>query len=499
MISLKRYRNKPDTITKLQQDIRNEKHALIHMAESFQDGVQLIDPYENGYPILYVNKAFTKMTGYKNDEVVGLQQNFAEGTQTDQQAARKIINAMEYEQNTTVEILNYHQDGTAFWKEMNINPLYCSDDTLFAFITIQKNITHKKEVMVEDRASIFESSLGRHKNFITFINMDGYHKEVNKAHPGLVKIDDESILGKHITHAVMEEDLEKVTRSFASARNGNIENITVRILDEGLEVVELDLFYLPAYKNGEIIGVYSVYKNVSSQKKSTKLITYAEKYEAVKNTAFHIGEDLHYPLTALNGFTQLLQASNDGNQAYINLIQGELSRLEQIKNSIKLFVHPHAVTYKRLNIHYLLEQASDALYALFISHFIEVRWSYRASSKYIYGDKDKLIQVFILLLKNAIEASEERSERFIHIEVEDKNHSYISIKVIDEGHGISEDDLPKVFKPFYTTKQYGVGLGLTICHQIIQEHDGKISFKSKSGKGTEVAVVLPIEKSETKH
>ena len=494
---MRRYRKKPDIVAKLQQEIIERKHPLVGMANSFHDGVQLIDPYIKGFPILYVNNEFTNVTGYENNEVVGQKQSFLEGELTDKTASQKIIEAIEYEQSTTLEFLCYRKDSTPFWVEININALYTPEDILFAFVIIQKDITYKKETVPQNNTLLFDSTHGYthsgNTNFITFINVDGYNKKLKADFPNLVKIEDDYYLNKHLTHFVIEEDVEKVMHSFKCALQGSIENIYVRVMHESHGIAELDLFYVPSYEKGNINGVLCIYKNITRHNHSTKLITFAEKYEAVKNTAFNIAEDLHYPLTALNGFTHLLQASNEGNQAYINLIQNEIKRIEQIKTGINLFARPHAVTYRRLNVQYLLEQANKALYAIIISHFIEIKLTYRASSKYIYGDKDKLTQVFILLLKNAIEASTSLNEGFIHIDVYDKSDAFIGIKIIDEGDGILEENLHKVTKPFYTTKKHGVGLGLTICKQIVQEHHGKFSVFSKYGKGTEVEVMLPIK------
>src|SRR5699024_4547729 len=130
-----------------------------------------------------------------------------------------------------------------------------------------------------------------HTNFITFVNKSGYIEKINDELSGLVKIEDEHLLGNHITHAVIEEDVEKIVRGFQSALKGLIENFKVRVLDENQDVIQLDLIYIPSYKNKEIIGAYCVYKNITGNRNTSKLVTLAEKYESVKNTALNIADD----------------------------------------------------------------------------------------------------------------------------------------------------------------------------------------------------------------
>lgn len=112
----------------------------------------------------------------------------------------------------------------------------------------------------------------------------------------------------------------------------------------------------------------------------------------------------------------------------------------------------------------------------------------------IYIDKGQIEQVLINLILNAIEASEQRSRLLVETKL---NESDVEIKVTDYGKGINSKLFPEIFKPFFTTKQGGVGLGLYISKLIIEEsHQGKITIKSKPGKETTISIKLPIQKYE---
>lgn len=317
MTCLKRYRKKPDTVAKVQQEIIEHKHSLVWTVNSFHDGVQLIDPYEKQFPILYINKGFTEMTGYKNEEAVGRAQCFTEGLHTNEAASKKIIHAIEYEQNHTIEILNYHKNGTTFWNKVHINPLYSPEGELFACMIIQKDISHMIASISQDTSLTHDPPYKPHTNFITFVNKYGYIEKTNDELSGLVKNEDEHLLGNHITYAVVEEDVDKIMRSFESAIQGSIENLTLKVLGKNKNVIQLDLLYIPSYKNNEINGVYCVYKNITGNSNTTKLVNVTEKYESVKNIAYNIAGDMHYPLVLLKGFTELLEANSESNQAYI--------------------------------------------------------------------------------------------------------------------------------------------------------------------------------------
>jgi signal transduction histidine kinase len=105
-------------------------------------------------------------------------------------------------------------------------------------------------------------------------------------------------------------------------------------------------------------------------------------------------------------------------------------------------------------------------------------------------DRDKIVQVLINLVRNALEAMDEPGH--IHIQVKRFDMKYTVIEIQDTGIGIPEDKLPKIFDPFYTTKEEGTGLGLSICHKIIQDHGGILTVKSIVNEGSLFTITLPI-------
>ena len=111
---------------------------------------------------------------------------------------------------------------------------------------------------------------------------------------------------------------------------------------------------------------------------------------------------------------------------------------------------------------------------------------------YINADYNRLTQVFINLLKNSIEAipKDKNGKIIVHDRIKE---NYIIITIKDNGKGMSKELLNKIKEPFYTTKQRGTGLGVSLSDQIIKAHNGTLSYESKEGEYTKVTITLPLE------
>ena len=147
-----------------------------------------------------------------------------------------------------------------------------------------------------------------------------------------------------------------------------------------------------------------------------------------------------------------------------------------------------------LDINYLLEDVTDNMNILFKSKNIKLESSIPDEEVYINADYNRLTQVFINLFKNSIEALENRKNKKIKIYTS-QNENEIEIKITDNGIGIPKNILNKIKEPFYTTKQKGTGLGVSLSDEIIRAHGGTINYESKEDNYTTVTVNLPIEKA----
>jgi nitrogen fixation/metabolism regulation signal transduction histidine kinase len=114
----------------------------------------------------------------------------------------------------------------------------------------------------------------------------------------------------------------------------------------------------------------------------------------------------------------------------------------------------------------------------------------------LYADKNLVMQVLVNVFKNAIEATNENGE--IHINLTQQHNGKAVIDFANTGQAIPQDILPFIFIPFFTTKENGTGLGLTVVFKVIKEHRGEISVKSKEGEGTVFTIALPIPQTEQK-
>ena len=121
---------------------------------------------------------------------------------------------------------------------------------------------------------------------------------------------------------------------------------------------------------------------------------------------------------------------------------------------------------------------------------IRIKITVSENCRDIYSDEKLLNQVILNLVKNSIEALEEVSKGEIKIQVHKTEENRTLLTVKDNGEGISEEDLDKIFVPFFTTKEHGNGIGLSLSKQIIRKLSGSLTIHSKRGEGTEVRLVL---------
>ncbi|MCR2823886.1 ATP-binding protein [Lederbergia panacisoli] len=237
-----------------------------------------------------------------------------------------------------------------------------------------------------------------------------------------------------------------------------------------------------------IAHIVLISRDISERKKAEAQLLHAEKLSIVGELAAGIAHEIRNPLTTIKGFVQIYK-SNEAIE-YTDLLLSELGRIETITSELLSLGKPQVIKMNHTNLQDLIENTLELLLPQANMNNIQFKLGYEGPPFFITCEQNQIKQVFINILKNAMEAMHEGGE--IHLNLRKGAEGKCIISIQDEGCGIPEDILPRLGEPFYTLKEKGTGLGLMICHKIIKQHHGTITYQSKAGEGTLVEIELPL-------
>ena len=266
-----------------------------------------------------------------------------------------------------------------------------------------------------------------------------------------------------------------------------------------------ELSISPVYEDGKIISALITLYDISAQRDKQEREQKLHLNNAIGMLASSMAHEIQNPLSGIKGATQLqmrdleeLGISTEPSE----MVLEEINRIERLLEELLLHSDPLPLSAQPFNIHELLEP---------VIWFEENRVNRRLLLNRIFdpslpeieGDRDKLHQVFLNLIRNAIEASPEGGEVTIrssfcsqwqlagkHLTPQRK---YVLIEVQDQGPGVADKHIGQLFQPLFTTKPTGHGLGLSISYRIIQSHAGLLNYQPIPGGGALFQVYLPIQ------
>jgi two-component system nitrogen regulation sensor histidine kinase GlnL len=259
---------------------------------------------------------------------------------------------------------------------------------------------------------------------------------------------------------------------------------------------------------GRSQGVIITVRDQSSVRDLKDRIRRADRLAAIGQIAAGIAHEIKNPLVGIRGAAQLLRSElRDSPRAggslteYLDVILKEADRLNGVLEGILDFTRVKPREAGTFNIHSILDRALLLYEEPARLHAIVLAREYDPSLPEVIGNRDQLIQVFLNIIKNAIEAMPSggrltvvtrMSDLFTSVQADGRKHRLMVVKVSDTGPGIKQEHLQDIFAPFFTTKDRGVGLGLALSYQIVQEHLGTIRVDSHEGAGTTFSVYLPL-------
>ena len=216
-----------------------------------------------------------------------------------------------------------------------------------------------------------------------------------------------------------------------------------------------------------------------------------EKEKELRASLFKVTHEIKNPIAVCKGYLDMLDP-NDQKKCikYIPIIKGEINRTLVLMDDF-LDYTKIKIEKEELDLVMLLEELDSALKPLFHERKIATNYNIPYEELYMEADYNRLKQVLINIFKNAVEAKDGSKEKsMIEVAVKDLGKD-VSIKIKDNGIGMTREELDKVGQMFFTTKKKGTGLGTCLSKEIIKLHDGNITYSSKKNEWTEVNITLP--------
>ncbi|WKC58297.1 nitrogen regulation protein NR(II) [Borrelia sp. P9F1] len=260
----------------------------------------------------------------------------------------------------------------------------------------------------------------------------------------------------------------------------------------------IKISFMPYVKDQRLEGNIILIEDIKDKKHKEELFRRAEALAAFTRHARNIAHEIKNPLGAIDINLQLLKKEIDRQELkstkannYFRIIKEEINRMDKTVTDFLLTVRPIKIMAEKRNINDIVESVYNLLNPELENKDIKLLLHPKKVSPVLVDEK-LLRQVIINIIKNAEEALIESNKRMKKIDIsiqESKDKIYIIIK--DNGDGIKDETKDEIFKPQFSTKEKGSGIGLTISYKIVKEHGGEIFVESKNMKGTTFTITLP--------
>jgi signal transduction histidine kinase len=220
-------------------------------------------------------------------------------------------------------------------------------------------------------------------------------------------------------------------------------------------------------------------------------VLHQEKMAAFGLLAAGIAHEVGNPLTSISSLVQMLQRRDCDayTGAKLALVNGQLKRIQAILRELTNFSRPASSARTRVALADILDEALNIAKYYKRIKGRSIALALPADLPPLLGVRDQLVQVFLNLVLNAIDATQKGGRIELHAE---RRQGELWVTVRDDGSGIETEQARKLFQPYFTTKPHGTGLGLFVSRKLVQDHGGTLDFESQPGQGTQFLVRLPL-------
>ena len=495
-------------------DDRKRAEERLHLqAAALQAAANAIIITGRDGAILWTNRAFTEMTGYSAEEVIGSSPRVLKSGEQTPEFYTDLWKTILSGQIWHGEVVNRRKDGTLYIEEMTITPVRSERGEITHFVGVKQNVTQRKRRIEalrqaeEKYHAIFEDALvGIYQS-----TPDGRFLSVNPALARMCGYDSPEQQVAAVTDIVRDLYVDpacSVLFAQKMASDGMVRDFEHQIrrrdgaqiwLSQNARAVKDD--------HGELRYYEGTVQDITERKTLEAQLRQAQKMEAVGRLAGGVAHDFNNALGVILGYSDLLLPNfpaESTQHRFVEEIAKAARRAANLTQQLLAFSRKQTIQPTVLDLNAVVTDTDKMLRRL-IGEDIDLIVSRASKLKCVMADRGQIEQVLMNLAVNARDAMPRGGKLIIetaNVELDEtyvQQHSYakpgkyVALSVSDSGCGMSPEIQARIFEPFFTTKEAGkgTGLGLSMVYGIVKQSDGYISVYSEAGEGTTFRIYLP--------
>ena len=332
-----------------------------------------------------------------------------------------------------------------------------------------------------------------------FVNQDGNIVFANQTFCDLHGYTLKEIIGKPYTELLAPKYLPAVKRLYEKRMIGeNASDLYMyyRHHKNGSHFPTENKVKCIVYQGKEAVA--GICRDITERMETERRIRESERLAHIGKLTTSLAHEIRNPLSSVKMNSQIILKNtefNGNDKRRMEIIFNETSRLERILDEMLNFAKPIRINLDPVSIHSIINSCLEIVDVRMKGKGIRVKKRYGKEIPGILLDHDRVEQAIINVLLNAVEALQVGGEIVIVTRHETKNKGMIQIEILDNGPGISPEDLPYIFDPFFSNKKKGTGLGLSNVKKIIEAHGGTVHTILRKPQGTHVFLTIPARKT----